>query len=357
MCNEKKRALIAMSGGVDSSVAALLTRNAGYECVGCTMRLYENETAGVDDSACCSLSDVEDARSVAYALGMPYYVFNFSDDFGEKIIDKFIDCYFSGATPNPCIDCNRYMKFDKLYERAKLLGCDHIVTGHYARIEEENGRPVLKKALDDTKDQSYVLYSLTPEQLRHTLFPLGSLTKAETRAIAEQNGFINSHKPDSQDICFVPNGDYAAVIERRSGRISPPGDFIDENGKVLGRHKGIIHYTIGQRKGLGIASSAPLFVTRIDPVNNTVTLTHGAGLFTDTVIVRDVNLSAVDDIETPIRAEVKIRYRHPAQPATVTRTGPDELTVKFDSPQRAVTKGQAAVVYQGDTVLGGGTIV
>ena len=356
MC-ENKRALVAMSGGVDSSVAALLTRDMGYECVGCTMRLYENETAGMDQKTCCSLNDVEDAKSVAYSLGMPYYVFNFAEDFGEKVIDKFVDAYFCGATPNPCIDCNRYMKFDKLYERAKLLHCDYIVTGHYARIEEENGRFLLKKAVDESKDQSYVLYSLTPEQLRHTLFPLGGLTKAETRRIAEEHGFVNSHKPDSQDICFVPDGDYAAVIERYSGRKSPPGDFIDAQGNVLGRHKGVIHYTVGQRKGLGIASSAPLFVTRIDPMNNTVTLTHGEGLFTGTVTVRDINLSAVDDISTPMRAEVKIRYRHPAQPALVTQTGPDELQIKFDSPQRAVTKGQAAVIYRGDTVIGGGTIV
>ena len=356
MCEPKKRALIAMSGGVDSSVAALLTRDAGYDCVSCTMRLYENETAGVNNGTCCSLNDVEDARSVAYALGMPHYVFNFAADFGEKVIDKFVAAYFSGATPNPCIDCNRYMKFDKLYERAQLLHCDYIVTGHYARIEAENGRFVLKKAVDESKDQSYVLYSLTKEQLGRTLFPLGSLTKAEARAIAEQNGFVNSHKPDSQDICFAPDGDYAAVIERRSGRVSPPGDFIDAQGNVLGRHKGVIHYTIGQRKGLGIASSAPLFVTKIDPVNNTVTLTHGEGLFTDTVTVRDINLSAVDDIYEPIRAEVKIRYRHPAQPATVTQTGEDEIRIRFDTPQRAVTKGQAAVIYLGDTVLGGGTI-
>ena len=357
MCEPEKRALIAMSGGVDSSVAALLTRDAGYDCVGCTMRLYDNETAGVDSRTCCTADDAEDARSVAYSLGMPHYVFNFTADFSEKIIKKFVESYFAGATPNPCIDCNRYMKFDALYERAKLLKCDYIVTGHYARIEPENGRMVLKKALDASKDQSYVLYSLTKEQLTHTLFPLGALTKAETRAIAEAHGFVNSHKPDSQDICFVPDGDYAAVIERFSGRTSPPGDFIDEHGNVLGRHKGVIHYTVGQRKGLGIASSAPLFVTKIDPVHNTVTLTHGEGLFTDTVTVRDINLSAVDSIETPIRAEVKIRYRHPAQPATVTQTDANELLIRFDAPQRAVTKGQAAVIYLGDTVVGGGTIV
>ncbi|MCH5197949.1 MAG: tRNA 2-thiouridine(34) synthase MnmA [Oscillospiraceae bacterium] len=351
------KALIAMSGGVDSSVAALLAKEMGYDCVGCTMRLYNNEDVGINSRTCCSLNDVEDARSVAYSLGMPYYVFNFSSDFGEKIIKKFVDSYFDGATPNPCIDCNRYMKFEKLYDRAMLLGCEKIVSGHYARIEEQNGRLVLKKAVDQSKDQSYVLYMLSKEQLSHTLFPLGGLTKAQVRAIAEKNGFINSFKPDSQDICFVPNGDYASVIEKYSGKKSEPGYFIDGSGKILGEHKGIIHYTVGQRKGLGIASSAPLFVTKIDPQNNTVTLTHGEGLFTDTVTVRDINLTAVDSIEEPIKVKAKIRYRHTEQSATVVQTDSDTLKIKFDSPQRAVTRGQAAVLYDGDTVLGGGTIV
>ena len=352
-----EKALIAMSGGVDSSVAALLTKEAGYECVGCTMRLFRNEDVGEGERTCCSLDDVEDAKSVCMRLGMPHYVFNFSDDFSEKIIRKFVDSYFAGATPNPCIDCNRYMKFDKLFERARLLGCSHIVTGHYARIARENGRYVLKKALDPAKDQSYVLYTLSPEQLSHTLFPLGELTKEQTRRIAEENGFLNSRKPDSQDICFVPNGDYAAVIETFSGRKSEPGRFIDENGNVLGEHKGVIHYTVGQRKGLGIASSAPLFVTRIDPENNTVTLTHGEGLFTDTVTVKDLCLSAVDSIDRPLRVEAKIRYRHAPAPATAVQTDDDTLVIKFDTPQRAVTKGQAAVLYTGDTVIGGGMIV
>ena len=350
------RALIAMSGGVDSSVAALLTKEAGYECVGCTMRLFENETAGVEGRTCCSLNDVEDARSVAYALGMPYYVFNFTEDFGEKVIRKFVDSYFCGATPNPCIDCNRYMKFDKLYERAQLLKCDCIVSGHYARIAEENGRRVLKKALDPEKDQSYVLYSLTKEQLRHTLFPLGTYTKAEVRALAAAHGFPTAEKPDSQDICFVPDGDYASVIQRYAGRVSSPGDFIDGKGNVLGRHKGIIHYTIGQRRGLGVAGGARLYVTGIDPEANTVTLSEGEGLFTDRVTVRDINLTAVDGIPEPLRVEAKIRYRHPPQPATAVQTDEDTIELRFDQPQRAVTKGQAAVLYIGDTVLGGGTI-
>ena len=246
------KALIAMSGGVDSSVAAYIMKEEGFDCIGCTMKLYDNADAGVSrDKTCCSLDDVEDARSVAARLDMPYYVFNFSDDFREKIICKFIDSYERGRTPNPCIDCNRYMKFAKLCERARILGCDFIVTGHYARIYKEGEKYVLKKALDETKDQSYVLYNLTQDILAHTRFPLGEMKKSETREIAEKCGFINAKKPDSQDICFVPDGDYARVIELNTGKKYPPGDFVDKNGNVLGRHKGIIHYTIGQRKGLG----------------------------------------------------------------------------------------------------------
>ena len=351
------KALIAMSGGVDSSVAAYLMQQAGWDCVGCTMRLYENETVGIDSKTCCSLDDVEDARSVAAALSIPYYVFNFTDDFRQKVIGKFVDCYFAGATPNPCIDCNRYMKFDKLYERARTLGCDAVVTGHYARIGRRGDLPVLQKGRSADKDQSYVLYHLTAEQLRHTRFPVGELTKAEVRAIAEKLGFLNSHKPDSQDICFAPDGDYARVIETFSGKKSKPGHFVTPTGEVLGTHRGIIHYTLGQRKGLGIASSAPLYVVAIRPDTNEVVLSHGEGLFTDTVTVRDLNLPAGEDFASPLRLKAKIRYRHPEQPCTVLRTGEDELTLTFETPQRAVTKGQSAVIYDGDDVLGGGTIV
>jgi len=275
------KALIAMSGGVDSSVAAKIMVDEGYECIGCTMKLHDNavETENCEKT-CCSLSDVEDARSVAYRLGMPYYVFNFQDDFKEKIIDKFIDSYKNGRTPNPCIDCNRYMKFDKLFERAKILGCDYIVTGHYVRItEDENGKFHLLKAVDNTKDQSYVLYSMTQEQLAHARFPLGGMPKTETRHLAEEGGFINADKPDSQDICFVPDGDYAAVIEKYSGDKEKPGKFVDLQGNVMGTHKGITHYTIGQRKGLGLALKAPAYVQRIDVKNNLVILGDNESLF------------------------------------------------------------------------------
>ncbi|MBR0510062.1 MAG: tRNA 2-thiouridine(34) synthase MnmA [Clostridia bacterium] len=350
------KALIAMSGGVDSSVAALLTKNAGYECVGCTMRLFTNEDAGVQSRTCCSLNDVEDARSVACRLGMPYYVFNFSDDFRKQVIGKFIDCYFAGATPNPCIDCNRYMKFGKLCERAEILGCDVIVTGHYARIEKSGGRFLLKKGLDACKDQSYVLYAMTQAELSRTLLPLGGLHKSEVRAVAAENGFLNADKPDSQDICFVPDGDYAAAIERFSDRVSPPGDFIDAEGRVLGKHKGIIHYTVGQRRRLGISIGSRCYVSAIDPEKNTVTLTAGEGLFTNVVTVRDVNWIACDGLGRPEKLTAKLRYRHPAQPAVVEQTGEDTVRLTFDTPQRAATRGQAAVFYDGDTVVGGGTI-
>ncbi len=244
------KVLIAMSGGVDSSVAAKLLCYEGYECIGCTMKLYDNCDAGLPRGrTCCSLDDVEDARSVAFSLGMRYYVFNFKDDFREKVIKKFASGYLRGQTPNPCIDCNRYMKFDKLFERAKLLGCDKLATGHYARIEFDGRKYRLKKALDKSKDQSYVLYMLTQEQLAHALFPLGSLHKTDTRAIADTAGLSSAHKPDSQDICFVPDGDYAAAIERLAGIKAPCGNFIDASGKVIGTHRGITHYTVGQHRG------------------------------------------------------------------------------------------------------------
>lgn len=263
---KKMKALIAMSGGVDSSVAALLTKEQGYDCIGCTMKLYQNEDAGISQGhTCCSLDDVADARSVAYSLGMPYYVFNFSRDFRKKIIDSFVCSYAHGRTPNPCIDCNRYMKFDKLFQRAEILDCDKIVTGHYARIEQRDGQYVLKKALDSSKDQSYVLYTMTQEQLSKTLFPLGHLQKSDVRKAAQTQGFHNAAKPDSQDICFVPNGDYAHVIELHATHPVCPGNFIDKSGNVLGQHRGIIHYTIGQRKGLGLSFREPHYVCNINP--------------------------------------------------------------------------------------------
>lgn len=352
-----KKALIAMSGGVDSSLAAKIMMDRGYDCIGCTMKLYHNEDVGIERSrTCCSLDDVEDARSVAYNLGMPFYVFNFTDDFRDIVIRKFIESYENGITPNPCIDCNRYMKFEKLYERAKTLGCDYIVTGHYAKIEETDGKFILRKAEDETKDQSYVLYSMTQEQLAHTKFPLGGMRKTEVRAIAEQSGFVNADKPDSQDICFVPMGDYASVIELQTGNKPVPGNFVDKQGKILGKHKGVIHYTIGQRKGLGIAFSEPLYVCKICPESGDVVLGRNEDLFSSEVNVKDFNWISGCAPTGEFRCKVKIRYRQPEQWAAVTPEGEDAVRIIFDEPQRAVTPGQSAVLYDGDIVLGGGTI-
>lgn len=346
-----------MSGGVDSSVAALLLKSAGNECVGCTMKLYHNEDAGIPRGhTCCSLDDVEDARSVAYRLEMPYYVFNFSEDFREKVIDRFAGQYLAGMTPNPCIDCNRCMKFAKLFDRADILGCSHIATGHYARIECEDGKYVLKKALDPAKDQSYVLYAMTQAQLARTLFPLGGLNKSETRRLAEAGGFINAQKPDSQDICFAPDGDYAKIIELYTGKPSEPGDFVDSAGRVLGRHAGVIRYTIGQHRGLGLSLPEKRFVTAIDPVNNTVTLGPESELYGTRAEVGEFNWISGETPSAPVRCRVKIRYRQSEQWAWVTPRGENGAEIEFDEPQRAITPGQAAVLYDGDTVLGGGVI-
>ena len=354
---ETEKVLIAMSGGVDSSVAAYLMKAQGFDCVGATMKLFRNEDAGISRAkSCCSLSDVEDARGVAERLGIPYYVFNFTGDFAHQVIDRFISAYERGTTPNPCIDCNRYLKFERLYERAELIGCGAVVTGHYARIERENGRWLLKKALDESKDQSYVLYSLTQTQLAHTRFPLGALRKSQVREIAEAQGFYNAHKPDSQDICFVPDGDHARFIERYTGRQYPCGDFVDALGHVLGQHCGIIRYTVGQRKGLGIAADTPLYVRRIDAAENRIVLGENASLFTRTLTANDFNWIAFDTPPRELRAKARIRYRHTERPAAVFPHDDGSVTVVFDEPQRAITEGQAVVLYDGDTVLGGGTI-
>lgn len=350
-----KKAMIAMSGGVDSSVAALLMRRAGYDCLGVTMKLYEGETAG--EKTCCTADDAADARSVAARLGMPHYVFNFTEDFDRQVIRRFVGAYEAGDTPNPCIDCNRYLKFSRLWERARALGCDCVATGHYARIERRaDGRWLLKKGLNGDKDQSYVLYALTQEELSRTSFPLGGMSKTEVRALAEENGLLNAHKRDSQDICFVPDGDYGSFIRQYTGRDYPAGDFVDEEGHVLGRHRGMIDYTIGQRRRLGVSGGRKLYVCQKRMEDNTVVLGDDDRLFSRELWARDINLITCDRLAEPIRCRARIRYKHAEQPATVTQTGRDELRVVFDEPQRAVTAGQAVVLYDGDTIIGGGTI-
>ena len=352
-----KKALIAMSGGVDSSVAALLTKIAGYDCIGCTMKLYDLSSDFSGEKTCCTADDAEDARSVAYKLGMPFYVFNFKEDFEKCVIKKFAETYACGMTPNPCVDCNKSLKFGKLLHRAEELGCDKLVTGHYARIVSENGVYKLKKGLDPSKDQSYMLYSLTQEILEKTLFPLGEYAKSETRKIAEKHGLVTARKRDSQDICFVPDGKYARVVKEYSGKVFPEGDYIDDEGNIIGKHKGIINYTIGQHKHLGIPTDRPLYVSKIDVINNTVTLSDERKLFTNKVTVRGINLIYLDKIDGKMKVDAKIRYRQKEAPATVEQTGDDEITLVFETPVRAVTKGQAAVFYDGDTVIGGSTVM
>lgn len=356
MSDNKKTALIAMSGGVDSSVAAKLMHDKGYDCMGCTMRLYENDMIGEDIfGTCCSLKDTQDARAVCDRIGIPYNIYHYEAEFREKVIEPFVCSYENGETPNPCIRCNRYLKFDSLYNKARELGYNYIVTGHYARIEERDGHFYLLKARDLNKDQSYVLYDLTEEQLAHTCFPLGELTKTEVREIADANNFATSHKKESQDICFVPDGDYAGMIERYRGKKYPSGDFVDLHGHFLGTHDGIINYTIGQRRGLGIPADRRLYVTRINVERNEVTLADDSDLFKRELIVRDFHY-ITGEAPAEFRCSAKIRYRHKEQPCVVTVLDEKTAKIVFDEPQRAITAGQSCVMYDGDVVLGGGII-
>ena len=351
-------ALIAMSGGVDSSVAACLTQSLGCRCIGVTMRLFLNGDVGLEPNRpCCSQKDRDDAAEVARRLGIPHETLDCMIDFKLRVIDKFIASYKAGRTPNPCIDCNRYLKFGRLLGETSARGLDYIVTGHYARIErdETSGRWLLKKGVDLERDQSYVLYAMTQEQLAHTLFPLGNMTKATVRELAEAQGFVNARKRDSQDICFVPNGDYPSFIEQYENAAPEPGDFVDADGRVIGRHKGIIHYTIGQRRGLGVPAASRLYVSDIDAASNRITLSDGRPLCC-AVTLEDINLISVPSIEDTMRLGVKTRYRQRELPATVTQHGVDTLKIVFDSPQPAPAMGQAAVMYDGDVVVGGGTI-
>ena len=343
--------MIGMSGGVDSSVAACLLKEQGYDCIGVTMKLY----SGAVEGTCCSLSDVEDAKSVCRRLGIPHYTLNFTREFDRMVMEPFASEYEAGRTPNPCIACNRHLKFRAMWQRARELGCDFIATGHYAQILTlEDGSLRLGKAADGDKDQTYVLYFLDQEQLRHTLFPLGGYTKAQVREIAAAHGFVNAKKQDSQDICFVPEGDYGAFLEEYRGKQYPPGDFIDQAGNLIGRHRGAVKYTLGQRKGLGIPAASRLYVTGKDMARNTVTLGSNEMLFSRELTASQVNLAmALPPEGRPMGA--KVRYRQREQPCRVFPT-PEGIRVVFDTPQRAITGGQAVVLYEGETVFGGGTI-
>ena len=348
-----KKALIAMSGGVDSSVAAVAMTEAGYDCLGVTMRLHDY------GASCGAASEAADAAGVAQQLGFPFEILDCRPAFEQHVIQHFVSAYEVGDTPNPCIECNRYLKFSLLHDYAKEKGCDTVVTGHYARVEYDasTGRYHLKKAKNLAKDQTYVLYFLTQEQLARTAFPLGDAPDKEAvRQRAAEQGFAAAEKKDSQDICFIPDGKYADFIRRRTGREYPPGDFVDADGKVLGRHKGLIGYTIGQRKGLGLALPAPLYVRRKCRDTNTVLLTPECDLYTDTLVADGFNWVSGDPSTDPVRCTAKTRYSAKEAPATVTALPDGKARVVFDTPQRAVTTGQAVVLYDGDDVLGGGTI-
>ena len=353
------RACVAMSGGVDSSVAAVLLLQQGYELSGVNLRMFHNEDLGQSrERTCCSLADAEDAALVARRLGFPFYVFDFSQVFRDTVIRDFVQEYQAGRTPNPCAECNRSVKFGALLQRARTLGCDYLATGHYARVEQDpsSGRYLLKRAADRSKDQTYFLYMLTQEQLAHTLFPLGGLCKTEVRQIAEAHNLVNARKHDSQDICFVPDGKYADFIERTVGSPAPAGPFLDREGRVLGQHKGLIRYTLGQHKGLGLSTEEPLYVLEKDAAANTIRLGPDSALWTRQLTAEQVNLISLPELTAPLRVTAKTRYSQRESAAVLEPMPGGQVRLTFDEPQRAITPGQAVVFYDGDVVVGGGII-
>ena len=356
----KGKVVVGMSGGVDSSVAAWLLKEQGYDVIGVTMQIWQDEDNEVqeENGGCCGLSAVDDARRVASSIGIPYYVMNFKQEFQKNVIDYFTKEYLNGRTPNPCIACNRYVKWEALLQRSLSIGADYIATGHYARIDKlSNGRYAIRRSATLAKDQTYALYNLTQEQLAHTLMPVGNYSKDKIREMAEEIGLQVANKPDSQDICFVPDGDYATFIEENADAPIHQGNFVTPDGKILGKHKGIIHYTVGQRKGLGLALGYPAFVLEIRPETDEVVIGTYEESLTHTLRANELNFMSVEDITEPIRVFAKIRYNHKGAWCTVEKTGEDEITCTFDEPIRAVTPGQAVVLYDGEYVLGGGTIL
>lgn len=356
----KKTVVVGLSGGVDSSVAAYLLKEQGYDVIGVTMQIWQEEDSCTveENGGCCGLSAVEDARRVAQKLDIPYYVMNFRKEFQKQVIDYFTREYLEGRTPNPCIACNRYVKWESLLKRSLEIGADYIATGHYARVEQlPNGRYAIRNSVTAKKDQTYALYNLTQEQLARTLMPVGAYTKDEIRKIAEEAGLLVAHKKDSQEICFVPDNDYAGFIKNSTGKTIPKGNFVLADGKVIGEHQGIIHYTIGQRKGLNLSMGHPVFVTKIRPDSNEVVIGENEDLFVNTLICDRVNFMAMEGLDGEVRLKAKIRYNHPGAECVISPAEDGKVRVTFDQSQRAITPGQAVVFYQGEYVAGGGIIL
>ena len=356
-----KKVVVGMSGGVDSSVAACLLKEQGYEVIGVTMQIWqeENPEEVEENGGCCGLSAVDDARRVAWSLGIPYYVMNFRKEFKESVMDYFVDEYLHGHTPNPCIACNRHVKWEALLARSMEIGADYIATGHYARVMQlPNGRYTIQNSVTAAKDQTYALYNLTQEQLSRTLMPIGAYTKEEIRQMAEDQGLEVAKKKDSMEICFIPDNDYAGFIERTVENVPGPGNFVDKDGNILGRHKGITHYTVGQRKGLNLALGRPVFVTEIRPETGEVVIGDNEDVFSDYLVCGNVNWMAVDGLHGEEKTVMaKIRYSHKGAPCVIRELEDGRVECRFETPQRAITPGQAVVFYENDYVFGGGTIL
>ena len=356
----KEKVVVGMSGGVDSSVAAYLLKEQGYDVIGVTMQIWEDEEQQrtEENGGCCGLSAVDDARRVADRLEIPYYVMNFKQEFQKKVVDYFVEEYLAGRTPNPCIACNRYVKWESLLKRSMEIGADYIATGHYARIAKlPNGRFAIRNSVTARKDQTYALYNLTQFQLAHTLMPIGEYEKDQVRRIAQEAGLPVAAKPDSQDICFVPDGDYAAFLKKKAGERMPgEGDFVTRDGTVLGKHKGITHYTIGQRKGLGLSMVEQVFVSELRPKTNQVVVGEETQVFKKELLCDHLNFMGMEDLEEPRKVWAKVRYAHKGQWCRIEKQGRDLIRAEFEEPVRAITPGQAVVFYEGEYVLGGGII-